>query len=127
MNATVSLSRLEDTARRLATAVQGPQHRVEHYLSDQFLPPGVVVGLPDVQGEGSGGFCLWRVTWPLVVVVARASSERLAQAQLLALLEHTLTGLRILPDAQVTQATYQPVTVAGQEHPAYRVLVQVIV
>lgn len=104
--------------------------RVYWYTPDKFRPPGVVIGMPDIDyADLSSGFCRARFEYPLTIVVAR-NADREAQE---ALSRWTNAVAMALGDAEpptlfsVEPLDARPVTttVNGQDLPAYSMRVAV--
>lgn len=104
--------------------------RVYYYVADKFRPPGVVIGLPDIDYTDSGsGFCFARWEFPLTIVLSR-SNDKDAQEALASLTSRVAVALNDAEPAEVfsiepLDARPATATVAGQDLPAYTMRVAV--
>lgn len=110
-----------------------PDVRAWPYLPDPFLPPGIVVGQPELSFTAEQAtFCSQSWTWPVYLVVAR-TSERHAQGELYRLLDAALAALAADPDlhgtvahAHALSARPQTITAGGVDLPGYTLTVAVL-
>lgn len=129
----IGTATITDSAEILATVLDPIEGlRVYAYVADTFRPPGVVVGLPEVDyADPASGFCGATYDHALTVVVSR-NQDREAQRELSRWVAAIASALRDADTPagsaiELRSASPGPINVNGQEMPGYtmRVLVRV--
>lgn len=128
----VTTARHTDLSQTLATILEGVDGvRPYWYVSDAVRPPAVVIGQPDVDyTDTASGMCAASWTYPLTIVATRAD-DRTAQvtlARLLADLAGAINAADVDGVLSMDPLNARPLTgvlVAGQELPAYLLIIRI--
>lgn len=121
-------------AEALATTLSQVQSlRVHAYAADSFLPPGVVVGQPDIALDGvPRTFCSVQWDFPCYLVVERITDVKSQRDlfnhidSIFQVIENDPSLGGVVQQATALDARPQSVNVNGQDLPGYRINVQVL-
>lgn len=127
----VGTGTMTDTAALLESILKDIDGlRVYPYVADTFRPPGVVIGLPEIDwNDPTSGFCAATYDHPLVLVVSR-NSDRDAQAALAKWVAEIAAAINAAAtptgsSVELLDAAPRSHNVNGQDMPGYTIRVRV--